>query len=167
MLSEVTTRPWGKAFLRAVAGTVSPTYNTTREPVAEPPKLTAIRARKRAGRCHELAMRTLLHSPDDTPWKLVQGYVQGGDPSNRILMHHSWLECGETVYDAVHDAYFTIEEHRRRHCAIGVHEFTRLEMCQQLEYYEVLRYCGPQVIQWAYGRPVGPPTVPAKRKQAA
>ena len=162
MLTEIPASPCGKAFGRAVRNTRRPTlntYNIKREHVVAVPKVVSIRARKRDGRSHELAMRTLLHSPDDTPWVLVQGYVKDGDDTPQFLAHHSWLECGDMVYDAVIDTYYKVEEHRDAFCAIGVHEYTRLEMCQQIRgHYEILNYFGPKII---------PSPGPAKRKQAA
>jgi hypothetical protein len=47
------------------------------------------RARKREGRCYELAANELLELPSNTPWRLVHGCVNGPGGSR---IGHAWLE---------------------------------------------------------------------------
>jgi hypothetical protein len=119
------------------------------------PKLKPNKARKRAKRCHELSYLTLLHNAVEnrrligSPWKLVQGYYQGDGCTLPFLTHHSWLACGDHVYDAVKDAYFTREEYRIRFGAVDFHEYTIKEAADEvteLGYIGVFREMGPTCV---------------------
>lgn len=60
-----------------------------------------ITARKRIGRCYELAGIGLLrHKPRQ--WTLVHGTVKAGQQT----LGHAWFERGELVYDPVKDFVF-------------------------------------------------------------
>jgi hypothetical protein len=113
----------------------------------DPPKLQKYRARNRSKRCHELAIKILVgKEPKGTPWRLVQGYYS---ITVDAKAHHSWLECGETVYDAVQDDYFSRDEYRREFGAVGIHEFSQQEATigSIMNPGEcILKACGPDVI---------------------
>lgn len=135
----------------AARGEMGSNVLTVEETVSRHP-LKTVRARKRAGRCHELAQRTLLYTHGDdkeTPWKLVQGYWRGDGCEMPFYNAHSWLECGGVVYDAVANVYIPRDEHRLRFGAFGVVEFSRLEMCHAMSavgYHGLLEDFGPNLL---------------------
>jgi len=142
---------------------IEPTYRG-HVACAEPPKLKTLRLRTpREGRCHELAGRTLLAAPEDTPWRLVQGYW--GNLNKHVL--HSWLEVDDLIYCAVHNAFFTRAKYLQKFYAWGVHEFTRRE-CEAMHAergWAVFRYCGPGLIFYVNGEWLGEDVVLAMARE--
>ena len=56
------------------------------------PDYPICRARKRHGRCYELAGKALLRLPKGTEWRLIHSELIGG---------HAWLERDGEVWDPV------------------------------------------------------------------
>jgi len=65
--------------------------------------LPRTRAKKRVGRCYELAARALLELPPETRWQLVHGFFSG---SNVTRHGHAWLMRNELVWDPVANKLF-------------------------------------------------------------
>lgn len=86
------------------------------------PASPRVRARIRDKRCYELAARGQMRAP---AWTLVHGRVTfgiGDEVSAEIP--HAWLEHNGTVYDAVQDRFFSIEEYERQHNARAKYRYT-------------------------------------------
>ncbi|HTU54978.1 MAG TPA: hypothetical protein VMF62_13505 [Acetobacteraceae bacterium] len=81
------------------------------------------RARKRAGRCYELALRALLDLSPETRWRLVHG--AGAEPE--AIAGHAWLTDGRHVYDPVEDWRGPVAEYARRAAAATIREYSRAE----------------------------------------
>ncbi len=78
--------------------------------------MPSTRARKRDGRCYELAAKSLLELPADTPWRLVHGTVIGSDGER---FGHAWLESEREVFDPVINTTLPAVIYRARFRAEG------------------------------------------------
>jgi hypothetical protein len=63
------------------------------------------RARKREGRCFELAWRSLAELEEPTPWLLVHGSVRTAASSLERIAH-AWLETETEVFDPIKNRFF-------------------------------------------------------------
>jgi hypothetical protein len=79
-----------------------------------------INARKRIGRCYELAGRGLLQAGALSRWNLVHGTVT----ETEGLLGHAWLELGGLVYDPVMDFLFTKKDYYGARKAKVVRRYT-------------------------------------------
>jgi hypothetical protein len=92
----------------------------------EPPIKPTSRARKRHGRCYELAYRAML---DNASWTLVHGRVNG-PPDGRTPMGHAWLERDGWVYDVVQDQLLTVERYRSAYDAEPLASWSQVHAAQ-------------------------------------
>ena len=70
------------------------------------------RARKRPGRCYELAFKSLFDMKDPGDWRLVHGEVDCHDPaSDSSRMDHAWLETRDEVFDPVANRHFSRDDY--------------------------------------------------------
>jgi hypothetical protein len=92
--------------------------------------LPRTKARKRGGRCYELAARALLNLPEDTDWQLVHGIVTG--TSDLVRMDHAWLMRDELIWDAVKDERYPAAYYLTLGDAEIVAQYSRLEMCKEI-----------------------------------
>ena len=66
------------------------------------------RARKRGGRCYELAHKSLFDMQNPGGWRLAHGEVDCYDPAlDSPRMGHAWLETGDEVFDPVANEYLS------------------------------------------------------------
>jgi hypothetical protein len=86
------------------------------------------RARKRQGRCYELAGAALLNSPSQTSWRLVHGTARG-TPG---IGGHAWLTDGESVWDPLLNRRLIWAEYRAAFEATPSTTYTRAQMCELL-----------------------------------
>lgn len=80
-----------------------------------------IAAKRRSGRCYELACAGILRSAAVT---LVHGEVRG--PSNSRI-GHAWLAGDGFVYDPVSDEFFVPADYYARFAAQSIQVFTQYE----------------------------------------
>jgi hypothetical protein len=66
--------------------------------------LPRTRARKRVGRCYEIALHAQNELPPETRWQLVHGLVSGPDATRH---GHAWLMRDEWVWDPVQDKFYS------------------------------------------------------------
>ncbi|MBI4950815.1 MAG: hypothetical protein HY908_02170 [Myxococcales bacterium] len=92
------------------------------------PDVPRVRSRVRAGRCFELAGRSLSGAPVGTEWELVHG--TWGLAHHR----HAWLEHAASgrVYDVVLDLVFGREDSARDTGARALRRFTQVEAARAL-----------------------------------
>lgn len=76
------------------------TYQTQEKPKT--------RARKRQGRCYELAHKTLMKMDNPGSWRLIHGVVEY---NKGHVIDHAWLSDGNEVFDAVLNRFFPINEY--------------------------------------------------------
>lgn len=77
------------------------------------------RARRRLGRCYELAFRALLALLGDTRWRLVHGMT-------KAILGHAWLTDGREVYDAVTDSRIDAAKYMQLGEIAGCREYSRM-----------------------------------------
>jgi len=88
-------------------------------------------ARRRKGRCFELAGRGLLEI--DPTWTLVHGRAAFWNLTRLpLLIAHAWLEKGGYVYDATLDELLTVKAYATRHSAIAERRYTEAKARKQL-----------------------------------
>lgn len=95
------------------------------------------RARKRDGRCYELALKHMLHEPDAERWTLVHGRVWRGIPGE--LIDHAWIETDDgQVYDPVKNAYMPRRQYHSMRRAVDVRRYTKQEamaLCAEAKHF--------------------------------
>jgi hypothetical protein len=101
--------------------------------------LPRIRAKKRVGRCWELAARALLRLPAATSWRLVHGIVTG---PGGVRMGHAWLARGDQIWDAVRADFFLAADYLTLGEAAIIAEYSRREMAAEVSRH---RHYGPWI----------------------
>lgn len=90
-----------------------------------------INARRRHGRCYELAWKGVM-AADDV--QLVHGELR----YNNLSIGHAWLIGNDFVYDPVLDEFFDPGEYHLGATAVALHMYTQLEAaslaCQEGHY---------------------------------
>ena len=87
-------------------------------------------ARKRKGRCYELALRGALLDGASN-WRVVHGEVLMADGETR--MGHAWLQAEERVYDPVLDRCFSWSAYSARYKAVAFGSWAPQEMAAQVD----------------------------------
>ena len=90
------------------------------EPVDDP-DWPRTRARKRVGRCYELAFNAFLKLPPDTGWSLIHGEVNGLWGSR---IGHAWLQRPGLIWDPVEAMAFAEGGHIRRSAAVEMARYS-------------------------------------------
>jgi hypothetical protein len=85
-----------------------------------------ISAKRRHGRCYELAWLAFDDMDDPGDWRLVHGIVNG--PAGIARMEHAWLTDGVEVFDPVLNLFSTLKAYRNRHKAKVVATYDRKQM---------------------------------------
>ena len=129
-----TTPAWRASAERPVfpAGAEAATVRTKGRPttMSERPQT---RARKRLGRCYELAWKSLYNMKDPGGWRLAHGEVDCYDPaSDSPRMGHAWLETRDEVFDPVANEYFSKDDYYSLGYPTNVRRYTRKEAAQRI-----------------------------------
>ena len=91
------------------------------------------RARKRQGRCYELALKSLLDMEDSGGWWLVHGEVDCYDPaSDSSRMGHAWLENRAEVFDPVKNRHFSRDDYYSLGQPTNVRRYTSKEAAHRM-----------------------------------
>jgi hypothetical protein len=98
-------------------------------------------ARKREGRCYQLAAMALIYLPQSTAWRLVHGEVNG-EHGTRI--GHAWHKLDGTVWDPVSNARFDAEIYRVRYQAVELATYSQPEAAKIVS----ISHFGPWPNEW-------------------
>lgn len=95
-----------------------------------PPTPPRVRARKREGRCYELAFSTLLND-DAEGWALVHGEVRG-PPEGPPIVGHAWLARDGWVFDVVRKELLSADIYMRRSLARVLAIYEKTDACRRM-----------------------------------
>lgn len=85
-------------------------------------------AKRRHGRCFELAWLAFDDMDDPGDWRLVHGIVNRWCPEGISRMEHAWLTDGVEVFDPVLNRFYTVRAYRNIHNAKVVATYDRKQM---------------------------------------
>ncbi len=89
-------------------------------------------ARKRAGRCYELAWKSFRKMDDPGDWCLVHGEINALPEDDRYRIGHAWLESESEVFDAVLDELIPRPDYYRSHQPAKLQRFALVEAAKTL-----------------------------------